>query len=433
LKNSIKHGYSKTKIGWIPKEWKEVKLGSCLAQKPEYGINAPAVEHSSKLPTYLRITDISEDGSFIKSKKTSVNSANSSNYYLTEGDLVFARTGASTGKTYLYNPHDGKLVFAGFLIKVRCKSSVLLPEYLKQFTGTHEYWRWIRIASQRSGQPGVNGKEYAQLSIPLPPLPEQKAIASVLGCWDNAIHKYEEKIAKKKNIKKGLMQKLLSGEQRLPGFDGEWNPVPLGDTADPKKRWSFTGGPFGSNLKSSSYTKDGIRIIQLQNIGDGAFHNDSKIYTSPEKADELISCNIFPGDLILSKMGDPVARACIIPDIEDRFLMCSDGIRLSVNENQFDPFFIYSVINAKVFRSKAHRSGTGSTRRRIGLTTLRVLSLYCPPLPEQKAIASVLSSADSEIKALEKKLAFLRDQKKYLLNNLVTGTIRLPEFCKEVG
>lgn len=92
-----------------------------------------------------------------------------------------------------------------------------------------------------------------------------------------------------------------------------WKVMPLSDIADSKVRWSFTGGPFGSNLKSSDYVTRGVRIIQLQNIGDGKFKNDYEIFTSKEKADELISCNIYPGEIILSKMGDPVARACIIP------------------------------------------------------------------------------------------------------------------------
>ena len=119
---------------------------------------------------------------------------------------------------------------------------------------------------------------------------------------------------------------------RFPEFrdTGEWKEKKLIDTAAIGIKWSFIGGPFGSNLKSSDYVDDGIRIIQLQNIGDAEFHNDYKIYTSEEKADELLSNNIYPGDIILSKMGDPVGRACLIPDEHNRYVMCSDGIRLVI-------------------------------------------------------------------------------------------------------
>jgi type I restriction enzyme S subunit len=221
------------------------------------------------------------------------------------------------------------------------------------------------------------------------------------------------------------MQQLLTGQTRLPGFKGEWVTVELGDVADPRQRWSFTGGPFGSNLKSSDYTEDGVRIIQLQNIGDGDFKDASEIYTSIRKADELLSCNIYPGEIILSKMGDPVARACIIPARPDRYLMCSDGIRLAVDSTRFDTYFVYTQINAPDFRDRAANAGTGSTRKRIGLTELRRLELSCPPLPEQTAIASILSEMDAELAGLEQRREKTRALKQGMMQELLTGRTRL--------
>ena len=147
-------------------------------------------------------------------------------------------------------------------------------------------------------------------------------------------------------------------ELRFPEFvnEGEWIEKTLIDTADKKVKWSFTGGPFGSNLMASDYAASGIRIIQLQNIGDGVFNDDNKVYTSIEKADELLSCNIYSGDIIISKMGDPVGRACIIPDSLHRCIMASDGIRLVVDEKKHSKYFIYSLINSKL---KIKYSNTG--------------------------------------------------------------------------
>jgi len=240
------------------------------------------------------------------------------------------------------------------------------------------------------------------------------------------IESLEGLIAKKRQIKRGAMQELLTGKTRLPpGFSGEWEEIPLGDVADNHQSWSFVGGPFGSNLKTADYTDEGVRIIQLQNIGNGKFEDESTVFTSPQKADELLSCNIYPGDIILSKMGDPVARACIIPPLEDRFVMCSDGIRLAVDESRFDVFFVFVQINAPDFREKAESASTGSTRKRIGLTALRTLALWAPSLEEQRAIASVLSDMDAEIAALETKLAKARQIKQGMMQELLTGRIRL--------
>ena len=189
----------------------------------------------------------------------------------------------------------------------------------------------------------------------------------------------------------------------------------LGDVADPIDPWSFTGGPFGSNLKSSDYTSKGVRVIQLQNIGDGTFHNDYKIFTSDIKANQLKSCNIYPGDIILSKMGDPVARACIIPKTHSRYLMCSDGIRLNINKSRYNTHFICFKINSSDFRIKAENFSTGSTRKRINLSRLRNINLLLPLLKEQRAIAKVLNDVDDLIVALEK----LIDKKKMIKKGMM--------------
>ncbi len=199
----------------------------------------------------------------------------------------------------------------------------------------------------------------------------------------------------------------------------DWELIPLATITDPNQRWSFTGGPFGSNLKSSDYTDEGVRIIQLQNIGDGDFNNDYEIYTSLQKADELLSCNIYPGEIILSKMGDPVARACIIPTHCERYLMCSDGIRLAVDQKRFNTYFVYTVINAPDFRTKAANAGTGSTRKRIGLTELRNLEILCPLLPEQTTIANALSDVDALIESLEQLIAKKRHVKQGAMKELL--------------
>jgi len=158
-----KQGYKQSKLGWIPEDWRVDKLGDLCEVKGEYGINAPSVLFSERLPTYLRITDIDDDGKFKKENKTSVDSSDYKNYLLKTNDIVFARTGATVGKTYLYDSKDGELVFAGFLIRFRPKEEELLPRYLKFYTDSVKYWNWVRINSMRSGQTGINGREYSRM------------------------------------------------------------------------------------------------------------------------------------------------------------------------------------------------------------------------------------------------------------------------------
>jgi type I restriction enzyme, S subunit len=193
----------------------------------------------------------------------------------------------------------------------------------------------VRFAIESTGVPQLTAPQIFNYRLAVPPYPEQRAIAGALGDVDTLIGGLERLIAKKRDLKQAAMQQLLTGQTRLPGFSGEWETVKFADLADKTVRWSIAGGLFGSNLKASDYLPDGVRILQLQNIGDGHFCDDYAIYTSEGKADELLSSNIYPGEIILSKMGDPVARACFVPNVDSRYLMASDGIRLAINPQRF--------------------------------------------------------------------------------------------------
>ena len=418
-KNENRPGYKNTKVGWIPEGWDAQKLGNQLAEKPCYGINAPAVEYSESLPTYLRITDISENGYFIEEGKASVDSKNSAEYYLQEGDLVFARTGASTGKTYLYNPHDGDLVFAGFLIRARPSKKKLNSYFLKAYTATHAYWNWISVTSTRSGQPGVNGNEYAGMNIPLPPLPEQEAIAGALECWDKAIRKLELKIGKKRNIKKGLMQRLLSGKTRLPGFSKVWKTVRLGEVLAEKPQ-------YGINAPSVPFSEDLPTYLRITDISeDGRFLDESKTSVDHPDSESYV---LSSGDLVFARTGASTGKAFLYSSNHGKLIFAGFLIRISTDRNRLEPAFLKFYTETHDYWNWINVMSTRSGQPGINGQEYAQLQIPFPSLEEQQAIAEVLGAADREIEALERKLDKWRDQKKYLLNNLVTGTIRLPEF-----
>jgi len=233
----LRRGYKQTEIGPIPRDWMLVPLGSCLRRPASYGINAAAVPFDTRFPTYLRITDITEDGRFSRATRASVAHSAAASYLLNAGDEVFARTGASVGKSYLYDSRDGVLVFAGFLIRLSPSPDLLAPAFLSHYAQRRPYWNWVHVNSMRSGQPGINGSEYASLSVPLPPaMAEQEAIAGVLSDADALIESLDQLLAKKRHLKQGAMQELLTGKKRLPGFNTKWSPERL----DALGRW--TGG-----------------------------------------------------------------------------------------------------------------------------------------------------------------------------------------------
>ena len=189
--------------------WEQRKFED-LAESFNYGLNASAMEFDGE-NKYIRITDIDEySHRFIQSVLTSPNTdlSNANDYLLKEGDILFARTGASVGKSYQYDPLDGKVYYAGFLIRARIK-----PEFDSSFifqnTLTEKYNNFIKITSQRSGQPGVNAQEYANFSIMVPSIGEQVKLGNFFKQLDNAIALHQCKIEKLAEAKKVLLAAMF--------------------------------------------------------------------------------------------------------------------------------------------------------------------------------------------------------------------------------
>jgi restriction endonuclease S subunit len=221
-KRAIKQGViqqllsGRTRLHGFKAEWRETRLGDLLMRPPRYGVNAAAVPSSIDAYTYIRITDIDDSGRFAPRPRVGVRHLNADDYILRDGELVFARTGASVGKSYLYDSRDGELVYAGFLINIAPDPEILEPRYLALYAQTSAYWNWVSQTSVRSGQPGINGREYAQLPIVLPDIREQRAIASVLQDIDEELWRLNDRLTKAKAVKHGMTQELLSGRARLP-------------------------------------------------------------------------------------------------------------------------------------------------------------------------------------------------------------------------
>ncbi|MDR4318640.1 type I restriction enzyme, S subunit [Niallia circulans] len=190
-------------------EWKEMCLGD-LSDSFDYGLNAESKKYDGE-NKYIRITDIDDDTRlFVKNDLTSPNIdyTISDRYILDEGDILFARTGASVGKTYRYNKLDGKVYYAGFLIKATIKDEHD-SEFIFQNTLTKKYKNFVYITSQRSGQPGINAQEYATYKLMIPTLKEQQKIGKFFKKLDVQITIEEKKLEKLKKIKEAYLEEMF--------------------------------------------------------------------------------------------------------------------------------------------------------------------------------------------------------------------------------
>lgn len=206
--------FKKTEIGEIPEEWEVVTLGNISRNKGEYGIGASASEFIEGKARYLRITDIGDECNLLFNDIKGLNDNEYEKYLLSIGDVVFARTGNTTGKSYVYEENHGELVYAGFLIKFSINLDICKSNFIKYVIQTKRYWDWVAVMSTRSGQPGINSNEYSGFLVQLPPIEEQEKIASILSKVDKKIEEYKNKKQKLENLKKGLMQQLLTGKIR---------------------------------------------------------------------------------------------------------------------------------------------------------------------------------------------------------------------------
>lgn len=194
--------------------WEQCKLGD-ICESFEYGLNIASKEYDGE-NKYIRITDIDDSShEFLQEDVTSpdMDLTGAENYRLKYGDILFARTGASVGKTYIYKYSDGLVYYAGFLIRGRVKDG-FAPEFVFQNTLTGDYEKFIRITSQRSGQPGVNAQEYAGYEISMPTYEEQKKIGEYFRNLDHLITLHQRKYSCIKNVLNYMEIETITARRR---------------------------------------------------------------------------------------------------------------------------------------------------------------------------------------------------------------------------
>ena len=399
----------------VPSGWTETTLGRVLQRSPSYGINAPALPRGVGKYPYLRITDIDEAGRVDIGSLPSVRDTASDTYILSEGDIVVARTGASVGKSHLFEDAGEPVVFAGFLIRLSADENAILPSYLAQLMQTAHYWDWIRENSARSGQPGVNGQQLKTIPIVLPPLPEQQAIAAALSDADGVVAGLERVIAKKRLIKQGAMQDLLTARRRLPGFSGEWEEATLSELAD------IRSGGTPSTSDASLWDGD-IAWVTPTDITalDGRKFLHSTTRTISRAGLRQSSAELMPEGTIVMTSRATIGE-CAIATIP---LTTNQGFKNFIPKDRADRDFLYYLLMSQ--KKGFIELCSGSTFLEIGKTQLTGYTVRVPATKdEQQAIAAVLSDMDAEIQTLESRLTKARAVKEGMMQNLLTGRVRL--------
>ena len=406
----VREGYKMTEIGEIPSEWKVKKLGEITIGKGEYGIGASATEYIEGKPRYLRITDIGDSCRLLFNDIKGLDDADYEKYILKEGDIVFARTGNTTGKGYVYNREHGELVYAGFLIKYSIDNNIAKHNFIKYVIQSKRYWDWVNIMSTRSGQPGINSNEYSSFIVQLPPLKEQEKIASILSTVDEQIDNVDALIEKNKELKKGLMQTLLTkGIGHTKFKKSEIGEIP--------EEWEVKKLECVFEILDSM--RKPIKASDREKIeGDIPYYGASGVI-------DWINDYIFDEELIL--LGE---------DGENLNSRNSDlAFKISGKTWVNNHAHVFRVINKKecnidfmVYYLEAKDYSiyiAGSAQPKITQAQCRKFLLPLPEKQEQDKIASILLESDKKIEEYENKKQKLEELKKGLMQQLLTGMIRV--------
>ena len=400
--------------------WEQRKLGD-VASSFDYGLNAAATEYDGQ-NKYLRITDIDDEThEFSKSDLTTplADLAMSADYLLKESDLLFARTGASVGKTYLYRQFDGMVYFAGFLIRARIGEGAD-PEFAYQATLTDAYKKYVAITSQRSGQPGVNAQEYADYQLMLPSKTEQQQIGMTLRSLDDLITLHQRKYDKLVIFKKSMLEKMFpkDGESvpeiRFAGFTDPWEQRKLGDVADIKT------GPFGTLLHAEDYVDDGIPIVTTEHFKTGALPKDKEgiPQVSEEDAKRLEQYRAKEGDILFSRVGSVDANAQVFAG-QDGWLFSGRVLRARPDLTLVSSAYLHYELETEEVKSSVISRAVGGTMASINTEILFQTPIFIPAkMTEQNKIGSTCARLDSLITLHQRKLELLQNIKKSLLDKM---------------
>ena len=372
--------------------WEEKTLGELCAPLT-YGMNAAATKFDGE-NRYIRITDIDDEThALLPNDIVSPSGELDDKYLVKKGDILLARTGASTGKSFLYHPKDGKLFYAGFLIKAHVLSSSD-DYFIYSQTLTDRYWKWVKTASMRSGQPGINANEYASYSFAVPSLPEQRKIADFLSAVDAVIAAQQAEVDAWEQRKKGVMQKLFSQEVRFKADDGsdfpDWEDKTLGELFH-----ISAGGDIDKNNCAAKQSKDYPYPV----YANALVNNGTYGYANCYKIDGDTFTVTGRGDV-----GHAVARHCMYVPIV-RLLVCQPNMDDDVD------FFAEQINYTRVFIES-----TGVPQ--LPAPQLSKIKVRRPTLPEQRKIADCLASMDEVIQKSKGELAKWRELKKGLLQQM---------------
>jgi type I restriction enzyme, S subunit len=387
-------------------DWQTKSLGE-VSENIMYGLNSSAIAYDGT-NKYIRITDIDDSSrEFVPNPLTSPDGVLDDKYKLESGDIVFARTGASVGKSYLYKEKEGIVFFAGFLIRFSIRNAN--PYFVHTQTLRPSYKKWLRSMSMRSGQPGVNAEEYRTFKFLLPSEPEQQKIATFLSAVDEKIGL----LAKKKELllkyKEGVVRQIFDQKIRFKDDNGndfpDWTKSPLGTLCK----------IYDGTHMTPDYKESGVPFYSVEHVTANNF-SETKYIAEDVYESEKKRVVLEKGDILMTRIGDIGTSKYISWDVKASFYV---SLALIKNSPKINPIYLDQFMKSDIFQQELHRRTLHvAFPKKINLGEISDCSVLTPVKEEQTKIAKLLSAVDQRIELLTKQAERLTTFKKGLLQQM---------------
>jgi len=409
-------------IGRIPEHWDVSKIRYIVRTPLQYGANESGIEYDESLPRYIRITDITMDNRLKSDGKLSLPEDAAEPYILEDGDILFARSGASVGKTFFYEKKYGYSAFAGYLIKASVNKTKVFPKYIYYNTLGNNYEEWKSRSFIQATIQNIGADKYNTYIVPIPPIEEQKSIAAYL---DKKTEQLNELVAaKQKQIEllKEYKQSLIA------------NAVTKG--INHKAKMKDSGISWIGNVPEHwEIDKLGHRFIQRkEKVSDKDFEplSVSKMGVTPQlesacKTDDGDNRKLVrKGDFVVNSRSDRKG-SCGLSELDGSVSL----INIIATPRYDNGWYYHYLFRSNNYVEEFYRMGRGivadlwTTR----WSEMRTIMIPVPPIDEQKQIVSYInervSSIDTQISSIEKQIANLNEYKQSLISDVVTGKVKV--------
>lgn len=426
-------------IGEIPKDWKVSRLKYVLSEAMKYGANETGVEYSSEMPRYIRITDISLDGKLKDTGKLSLPNNVAKEYILKDKAILFARSGATVGKTFIYKSEYGKMAFAGYLISAYCNEKLFSPELLYYFTNSFAYSEWINRVFSQSTIQNIGADKYVNMILAVPKIAEQQQIVDYLDTKCSEIDATAEDIKKEISLLEDYKKSVIT-EAVTKGLnpDAEMKDSGIAWIGEIPKDWDLLKIGYVTKeisdidhyMPSDSDDIDKVPYLMIGDLKENISQIDfeSCKYIS-KKVYRALSIKSKPEkeNVIFARYAT-IGTVCFV-DSEKQLLVSYACLTVKANELIKGRFLFY-YFKSNAFLEEVSQYVKSNTQGNIGKESLIRAKIVVPKLKEQTQIISYLDSKCSEIDAIiadkKRQRGILADYKKSLIYEYVTGKKEVP-------